>query len=163
MAYDPQRLPQLLASLYRVIDELEAMFPVRRFTPDGRMVDSLGVALGAYHYGITLHQDPETPHDGFIGSRQVQIRATQGDTVLISTEPEHLIVLRMSRDGTFEECFNGPGSIVWNLVSAKPLPKSGQHKVRLSQLRALMKSSKLTPEQKIARVNHPETFKRWLA
>jgi hypothetical protein len=37
------------------------------------------------------------------------------------SEPEHLLVLRFNRDGTFEEEYNGPGALVWNLLAHKPL------------------------------------------
>ena len=39
----------------------------------------------------------------------VQIKATQGDGVVISERPEHLIVLKIHRDGDFEEVYNGLG------------------------------------------------------
>lgn len=49
-----ERLPQLVAELYRVVNELEAMFPGRHFTPDGHLVGSLGECLAAHHYGLQL-------------------------------------------------------------------------------------------------------------
>src|SRR5439155_13239221 len=113
MRYDPHQLPQLLASLYRVVHQLEAMFPGLKFSPDGQMIDSLGKALVAYHYGITLHPEAKNGHDGSIDRRQIQIRTTQLDTITVSSEPEHLIAIRLSKDGTFEEVFNGPGAGVW--------------------------------------------------
>ncbi len=58
----------------------------------------------------------------------------------MSSRPEHLLVLRLHRDGTFVEEYNGPGSPVWMLVSHKPLPKNGQYQVSLASLRRLMKT-----------------------
>src|SRR6266404_6514787 len=123
MRYDPQQLPQLLASLYRVVEQLEAMFPGLQFPPDGQMIDSLGKALVAYHYGITLHPAAKSEHDGSADGRHVQIRTTQADTITIRGEPSYLIAIRLSKDGTFEEVFNGPGANVWNLVATRKLPK----------------------------------------
>ena len=133
-----ERFPQLLKAIYDAVDELERMFPGRHFTPDGHLVGSLGEALAAHHYNILLSQASSQCHDGSCGERQVQVKATQGDRVALSSEPEHLLVLRLNRDGTFSEEYNGPGSSVWALVSHKPRPKNGQYQVSLSALRRLM-------------------------
>lgn len=133
-----ERLPLLLRSIYDAVDELERMFPGRHFTPDGHLVGSLGEALAAYHYGIELSQASAECHDGFCGERKVQVKATQRDRISLSSEPEHLLVLRLSRDGSFSEVYNGPGAPVWLLVSHKPRPKNGQYQVSLSALHRLM-------------------------
>ena len=57
----------------------------------------------------------------------------------MTSEPQHLLVLRLNRDGTFEEAYNGPGAAVWKLVSDKPRPKNGHYEVPLTALRKLMK------------------------
>ena len=136
---DKDKFPQLLRAIYDSVDALELMFPGRHFTPDGHMVGSLGEALAAYHYDIALGQASSECHDGTCENRQVQVKATQGNRVAISSEPEHLLVLRLSRDGTFVEEYNGPGALVWGLVSHKPRPKNGQYQISLSALRHLMK------------------------
>ena len=40
------RFPEIIRELYRLIDELEQMFPGRHFTPDGHLVGSIGEARG---------------------------------------------------------------------------------------------------------------------
>jgi hypothetical protein len=37
---DKKRLPELIGDLYRIVEELETMFPGRHFTPDGHLVGS---------------------------------------------------------------------------------------------------------------------------
>lgn len=154
------RFPELLRAIYNAVDELEAMFPGRHFTPDGHMVGSLGEALAAHHYGIKLSTASSKCHDGSCNGRMVQVKATQGDRIALSSEPEHLLVLRLNRDGTFAEHYNGPGGLVWKLVSHKDRPKNGQYQVALSTLRRLMaevpKASRLTqqtPDQSIERTS----------
>ena len=146
---DKQRLPKLLRSIYDSVDALEVMFPGRHFTPDGHMVGSLGEALAAHHYGIELAQASSQCHDGVCENRQVQVKATQGRRVAISSEPEHLLVLRLNRDGTFVEEYNGPGALVWNLVAHKARPKNGQYQISLPILRQLMKS--VGPHERLQR------------
>ena len=124
---DHTRFPQILRAIYEAVDELEAMFPGRHFTPDGHLVGSLGEALASYHYGVELLSASAQGHDGTAGGRRVQVKATQGDRIAISSEPEHLLVLKLGRDGAFTEEYNGPGDTVWSLVSHKPRPKNGQY------------------------------------
>lgn len=134
---DPKRFPELLRAIYDAVDGLEAMFPGRHFTPDGHLVGSLGEALAAYYYGLELASASSFGHDGTCNGRQVQVKATQGDRIALSSEPEHLLVISLRRDGTFAEEYNGPGANVWKLVCDKPRPKNGQYQVRLSTLRRL--------------------------
>ena len=135
---DPKRFPLLLKAIYDAADELETMFKGRHFTPDGHMVGSIGEALAEYHYGLKLHAPSNKMHDGELGNRQVQIKATQGERIAISSCPEHLLVLKLSRDASFVEEYNGPGALVWRLVSHKKIPKNGQYQVSLAALRRLM-------------------------
>lgn len=134
-----QRFPQLICAIYNAVDELERMFPGRHFTPDGHMVGSLGEALAQYYYQVQLSAASAFCHDGRCDGRNVQIKATQGKRVALSSEPEHLLVLSLNRDGTFNEEYNGPGTPVWRSVAHKPRPKNGQYQVSLSALRQRMR------------------------
>ncbi len=137
---DLVRFPILLRSVYEAVDELERMFPGRHFTPDGHMVGSIGEALAAYYYGVSLFTASARGHDGKVGNRLVQVKATQTRTISISSEPEVLLVLKIDRDGSFKEIYNGPGSLVWAMVSHKARPKNGQYQVALSKLTTLMQN-----------------------
>lgn len=137
---DPVRFPQLIASIYETVQELEEMFKGRRFTPDGHMVGSLGEALASHYYGVVLSPASAKCHDGTCAGKSVQVKATQRDSVALSSCPNHLLVLKIDKRGSFDEIYNGPGDIVWATVAGKPLPKNGQHQVRLTRLRRLMAS-----------------------
>jgi hypothetical protein len=133
---DPVRFPQLIGQLYAVADELTLMFG-RPFTPDGHMVGSIGEALAAFHYGLTL-TPPSTPGcDATLGTKRIEIKATQASRVAFRCEPEYLLVLKIERDGSFEEIYNGKGARVWSSVSHKPIPSNGQHQVSIAALRRL--------------------------
>ncbi|NMM81446.1 hypothetical protein B2J86_11025 [Acidovorax sp. SRB_14] len=155
---DEARFPEIVRSIYGAVAELEAMFPGRKFTPDGHMVGSLGEAYAAHHYGIMLHGASFECHDGTCNGKNVQVKATQGDRVAVSAEPEQLLVLRLHRDGSFTEVYNGLGSRVWSLVAHKPRPKNGQYQVSVAALGRLMAA---VPEQE--RLDHKASnpsFKR---
>ena len=134
---DTARFPELIADLYKVVAALEAMFPGRHFTPDGHLVGSIGEALASYHYGVELLSASAQGHDGRANGRLVQVKATQGTRIALSSQPDHLLVLRLNKDGTFAEEYNGPGQPVWALVSHKTRPGNGQYQVSISALRRL--------------------------
>jgi len=55
---DHAKLQTLVKQTYATVNELEAMFPGRHFTPDGQMVDSLGERLVADAYRLELKTAP---------------------------------------------------------------------------------------------------------
>lgn len=131
-------MQQLIADLYRIVDQLEALNPGRHFTPDGHMVGSIGECLVAEKHGLTLVKASSKGFDAFDAEgRRVEIKCTQGDSVAFRSEPERCIVVKLMRDGTIEDVYNGPGAPVWALVKDKRLPKNGQHQISLNRLRAL--------------------------
>lgn len=134
---DQERFPQIICEIYKLTAELEAMFPDRPFTPDGHMVGSIGEVLAAYRYDLELLAPSAPVHDARQGDRLIQIKATQGEAVGLRSQPDYLLVLKIHKDGSFEEAYNGPGQAVWTLVSHKPRPDNGQYPVSLSRLRRL--------------------------
>jgi len=147
---DEERFPQLIRSIYSVVNELEMMFPGRPFTPDGHMVGSIGECVAAYHYGLELMSPSNTGFDARKGNVKVEIKATQSDRILLRSEPPHLLVLKLHKDGSFQEIYNGPGAQVWDLVKSKRRPANGQYQVSLSQLRRLME--RVTENERLPRV-----------
>jgi hypothetical protein len=132
-------IPHLIRQLYTVVSELERLFPGRKFTPDGHLVGSIGEVFAAHYYGLELLPASAPTHDATSSDGiLVQIKATQGKTVGLRAEPDHLLVLGLFRDGSFEEIYNGPGDLVWE--AAGKLQKNGQRPIGVSKLRGLMDS-----------------------
>lgn len=130
-------IAEKIRKIYEITRELEEMFPGRRFTPDGHMVGSIGEVIAAEEYGLELFEASHPVHDARTqDGKLVQIKATQGGRIAIGERPEYLIVLRINRDGGFEEVYNGPGDIAWELVGKRQ--KTGQCHVSLAKLRAAM-------------------------
>lgn len=130
-------IAEKIRKIYEITRELEEMFPGRHFTPDGHMVGSIGEVIAAEEYGFELFEASHPVHDARTqDGKLVQIKATQGDRIAIGERPEYLIVLRINRDGGFEEVYNGPGDIAWELVGKRQ--KTGQCHVSLAKLRAAM-------------------------
>jgi hypothetical protein len=132
-------VPDIVQRLYALVGELERHFPGRKFTPDGHLVGSLGEVLAAYYYDLELLTASTERHDARSREgRLVQVKATQGRTVALRSEPEHLLVLSLLRDGTVDEVYNGPGHLAWARIGAPQ--KNGQFPLSLSTLRKLMAS-----------------------
>lgn len=126
-----------IREIYKIANELEEMYPGRHFTPDGHMIGSIGEVIAAEEYDLELFEASHPVHDAKTkDGKQVQIKATQGDKITISECPEYLIVLKIHRDGGFEEVYNGSGDIAWGLVGKRQ--KTGQCHVSLAKLRAAM-------------------------
>ena len=135
MSYDLGELPKLLNDLYDVVSRLEAIAPGRKFTPDGHLVGSIGETVAAYAYGLELLPASVKQHDARTrDGRCVQIKLTQGTSVALSYDCEHLLVLQLSRSTGFIEVYNGPGAPVWQEIESKAAV-GRQRQITLSRLR----------------------------
>ena len=131
-----EMVAEKIKTLYRVSHELEELFPGRHYTPDGHMIGSIGEALAACCYGLTLFEASAETHDAKApDGRLVQIKATQIDRVALSSEPDWLLVLQIHLDGTFSEVYNGPGKLAWEHCGK--MQKNGQRPISLAKLRQL--------------------------
>jgi hypothetical protein len=129
-------LREAIRELYAVTGRLEAMYPERKFTPDGHMVGSLGEVVAAEMHSLELFEASHPVHDAVApDGRLVQVKATQGSRVALTDEPDYLIVLKLRRDGTFDEVYNGPGGPAW--AAAGKMQKTGQRHISLSRLAEL--------------------------
>lgn len=138
MPIDHEQLSKLVSQLYRTVGELEQMFPGRKFTPDGHLVGSLGECLVADEFDLELMPASNAGYDAVSRcGKRVEIKATQANSVAFRSEPEHVIAIKISKNGSFEVVFNGPGSVVWKQFEGKSLPKNGQHQISLSNLKRL--------------------------
>jgi hypothetical protein len=102
-----------IQQLIQIVNNLEQTFKGRHFTLDGHLVGSIGEVLASYHYGIKLYEASVAIHDGEApDGRKVQIKITQTDTIIISEQPDYLIILYLNRrTGEVFEIYNGPGEI----------------------------------------------------
>lgn len=138
---DHDKFRALVKQLYATVKELEEMFPGRHFTPDGHMVGSLGECLVADAYGLELETASNKGHDAVTERGvEVEIKATQSNSVAFRSQPQHTIIIKILPDGTFEEIYNGQGALVWNQFNGKRLPSNGQFQISLTKLRKLNQS-----------------------
>jgi len=143
---------KLVQKIYEITARLQELHPKKNFTPDGILVGSLGEVLAEHHYGLTPLSVGTKGHDCSIDGMFVQIKTTQRKSIQIGEPCDHLIALQLARNGTVSEIYNGPGSLVWDLVKDKRLPKNGLYAVSFTKLRNLME--RVSVESRLARVRN---------
>lgn len=130
-------LSDKIKELYKITGELETLYSGRKFTIDGHLVGSIGEVIVAENYGLELLPNSTETHDAVSpDGRYIQIKATQIKRIAISSKPDYAIVIKMHTDGSWEEIYNGPGSLVWN--NAGKMQKNGQRPISLAKLKSLM-------------------------
>ncbi len=130
------RLPAPVAAIYKAVAELEALYPGRKFTPDGHLVGSIGEVVAAEALGLTLYQNSHPGHDAFDAQGDVQIKMTGGANVALSATCNRLVVLKVMSPEEAEIVYDGPGEPAWS--SAGKVGKNGQRVVSLTKLRQIM-------------------------
>ena len=120
--------------LITIVNELESEFEGRTFTLDGHLVGSIGEVLAAYYYGLELLPPSAKTHDAISeDGRNIQIKLTQISRVLITSEPDYLIVLFLDKKtGQVFEVYNGLGKEPWDTSYLQE--QHNNHYMRLSTL-----------------------------
>ena len=112
------QIESALRSILEGIDMLRAHFPEKDFTMDGRLVGDIGEMLVSQHYDVTLYDKLVPGHDGETsGGRKVQIKATFKERLTFTSVPEFYLGIKLFKDGTFEEIYNGPGKVIFEHYS----------------------------------------------
>lgn len=101
------------------------------------MVGDIGEVLVAENYDVKLKPKLAAHHDAIASDgRQVQIKATMKKSLTFPVDhiPEYYLGIRIHPNGTFEEVFNGPGSIAWKAVKNREPTKTNLHSISINAL-----------------------------
>ena len=101
-------LPEPVARIYKATAELEALYPSRKFTPDGHLVGSIGEVIAAEALGLTLYPMSKPGHDAFDANGDVQIKLTAGKSIAMYACCVRLVVLRSYRRKRLRSFMTGP-------------------------------------------------------
>src|SRR5260370_7930849 len=137
------RLPAPVAAIYKAVEELEALYPGRKFTPDGHLVGSIGEVIAAEEFKLTLYPMSHEGHDAFDAAGPVQIKMTSGETVSMYDCCVRLIVLRVVSPEEAEVVYNGPGEP--QRTNSGKIQKNTQLIVSLSNLLQIPSSGNPPP------------------
>lgn len=109
---------EALKQLYDARNALREHFPGLSFTLDGRMVGDVGEAIATRQWAFTPLPSNSKTHDVTTASGlKVQIKTTQqtqnGKGVGLGLDKrsfDHLIVIQIHEDATYNVLYDGPGS-----------------------------------------------------
>src|SRR5215470_9419458 len=107
------KLPKQVADIYRAVQELEAKYPGRKFTPDGHLVGSIGEVIAAEALNLTLYRGSHPGHDAYDANGDVQIKMTSGASVALYATCDRLVVLKVINSEEAEIVYDGPGEPAW--------------------------------------------------
>lgn len=100
-------------------------------------------------FDLTLNPASTMAHDALCpAGRRVEIKFTQGRTVAIRHEPDHLLVLHRARGTNVRVVYNGPGTTPWS--NAGRIQSNGQRPISLAHLTRL--DAAIANEQRLALV-----------
>ena len=151
-----EMIREKVQKMIAIVAELELEFPGRHFTLDGHLVGSIGEVMAAYYYGIELYKASSEKHDGIVDGREVQIKTTQQDDIVINAKPDYLLVLYLTKKGDVYEVYNGTGEFPWKTAS-----KRDSHNNRHMRVNKLMELDTMVPaEDRIKRVHSIEKMRK---
>ena len=134
-------LPEPVVRIYEAVEELQKLYPGRKFTPDGHLVGSIGEVIAEKALGLTLYSMSEPGHDAFdVEGRLVQIKMTAGRSIAMYSECDRLVVLRVVSPSEAEIVYDGDGAPAW--AEAGRVGKNGQRVISLSKLKTLGQTSR---------------------
>lgn len=111
---DINYLYQQVKRLVHISSDLNKRFD-RSFTLDGHLMGSIGEVIAAYEYDIELLPASYKTHDAITSDKKfIQIKITQGKKINISSEPDYLLVLKLTDNEEIKEIYNGRGMSAWN-------------------------------------------------
>jgi hypothetical protein len=150
------RLPEPVARIYRATADLEALYPGRKFTPDGHMVGSIGEVIAAEALGLTLYPASQPIHDAFDAEGDIQIKMTAGSKVSMYSCCDRLVVLRVLSPEEAEIVYDGPGIPAWEV--AGKVAKNGQRTISLFRLRQIASDRLLKEVLDEPSLEHPPSL-----
>lgn len=149
-------LAKNIEKLFTIIEDLQKNYHPKKFTLDGRLVGDIGEVLVQENYDVELFDKIEKQYDGIDSKkRKVQIKATFKNHLNFPCDkkdvPDYYIGIKIHRDGTFEEIYNGKGSDIWNHVKNRKKTKISTFQINLSALKEINKT--VDSSDKIAKRN----------
>lgn len=137
-------------SLIKIVDELKKEYPKKNFTLDGRLVGDLGGVFAEDNYYFKLDENLKTKNYGKSpDGKIVHINTTMQYSLRIPKDAinDYYIGIKINKNGSFEEIYNGPLSLVYQNITAKP--SNNSYTIPIDKLRELNSKVDLSNKIKI--------------
>lgn len=138
-----------LGKIIAAITEMNAAFPHRKFTMDGRLVGDIGEIVAELEYDLTADKVSRSVHDAVTSDgRHVQVKAGFGETLTFGKVPEYYLGLKLFPDGSHREIYNGPGHIIYQHFK-KTRQNFGENLQSVSQVTLIRLSETVPDDERI--------------
>ena len=147
------KIEEALKGLFAAVAMLKEAYPGKPFTLDGRLVGDIGEVVASLAYSLTLNDGLTKHHDAVTDDgRNVQIKTTFGTTLTFPVHhvPDYYLGIRLNRDGSFEEIYNGPGHLIQAQLAKRAPTRTGLHgglMVMLKRINGLVPDSQRIPKR----------------
>ena len=135
--------------LLAVVRRMQADYPKKKFTLDGRLVGDIGEILAEQIYDLNLLEGIQKKHDAISHGRRVQIKTTMKGALTFGDIPDYYLGLKVDENGAVREIFNGPGKVVKEAIQHRKRPKNFLYSISLSRLEKL--NARVSKEDRIPR------------
>lgn len=144
------KIDDAVKTMLGIVDELRKTYPKKKFTLDGRLVGDLGEILVEEFYDINLYENIKAKYDGETpDGKNVQIKTTMKDSLTFPADfvPDFYIGIKIKKDGTFDEIYNGSGELIYQIIEDRAKPSNNLHNIPINKLIKL--NSQVEPSEKI--------------
>ena len=126
--------------LLNIVSQMQKDYPQKKFTLDGRLVGDIGEVLAAEKYFIELNEGLTKHHDAICTDgtkRRVQIKSTMKESLTFPCDhvPDYLLGIKIHKDGSIEEIYNGPGNKIKDKLSGRQITKTNLFSISNSTLK----------------------------
>jgi len=146
-------IKKYIKELLHIVRRMQADYPKKKFTLDGRLVGDIGEILAEQLYDLELLEGQCETHDAISRGRFVQVKTTMKNALRLGNIPDYYLGLRVDENGNVEEIFNGPGSLVWEAIKHRKRPKNHDYPIDLKFLQRL--NDRVEKKDKIRRRGLP--------
>lgn len=131
------KIDDAVKTMLEIVDELRKTYPKKKFTLDGRLVGDLGEILVEEFYDIILYENIKAKYDGETpDGKNVQIKTTMKDSLTFPADfiPDFYIGIKIKKDGTFDEIYNGSGELIYQIIEDRAKPSNNLYNIPINKL-----------------------------
>lgn len=136
-----ENIKSAIIELLGIVKQLKNSYPYKEFTLDGRLVGDIGEIVVEQIYDVKLFEKITSHYDGISSDgRKVQIKTTMKYALDFPADhiPDYYLGIKILENGEFEEIYNGPGGIIWEVLKHRKKPtKTNFHCVNIKRLKKL--------------------------
>ena len=132
-------MKEKIIKLLKIVDDLREKYKRynKEFTLDGRLVGDLGEVIVSENYKLKLFTKLKKDFDAETSDKKlVQIKTTMKDSLTYkhNSKNGYYIGIKINKDGTFKEIYNGPMKNIYKVMKNGKEPDNKLHNISIKVL-----------------------------